>query len=772
MNMRKLFYFIQNANFKLLGIQFFGAALKTYLFVSAAVIGFDVMSFQHAPYVIASTAFVVGLINYFESHSFKSTINNLYIVFGIGVALSIFHWLPQTQKFYFYQFGKTLAIFTSTLSLVCAFKIADYISRFSKFYQASFSNFSNNTQIKFLDYSASLLTFCIVLFASRFKFDFLIMISMISTSLIALGALFLQATDKNIQPRQIYSEEEVLRNSLDTTSEFSRENLPFLYLFLGVVFSSTFLLITNGFSLLVGIYEYKEAKSISASTIVPIFGLITYAIAFVTSYFYSRSDKHNYNEWTLGHYAFYSVSMACSGVLLYKVSPAAMMIFGAISLGCAWQVMQLDQFSLWKRIPKVAKYRIKEICFSQVLPAAIISASLCIYLAINTSLPIKLLWGVQLFVAITAFFTVKELKQVFGDYHISNILRGDIYHALEYCEFLGNRENSQHYMALVSILKQEPRPILAKAIIKALGRVEQPEVVDELMNSYFQFDREDIKVEIIRALSHYESHHINLFLLEIMEGLVENDVFNTEEKRVLFGIISEKLQEIAVPTVLKILKQNSDNFRIIANSILVLGELAYNTDDESLYFLLSKYLNPIYSRRIRANASLYLFHSTQYQSYATACMNSLLTSGNEYDRNAVAYIAGELKLDSFTPFVLEASSKVDHQSSTLLISLLKLEHPNASKLLSEQIVSGHESSYEILKQINMINHDHSRFEIYNYIMNEHPEKVDLLLEMMSLTEKNFDSDRVKIYKEAKHRGIHLNKDKKLFLSRGKLRSVA
>jgi HEAT repeat protein len=303
--------------------------------------------------------------------------------------------------------------------------------------------------------------------------------------------------------------------------------------------------------------------------------------------------------------------------------------------------------------------------------------------------------------------------------------------------------------------------------------MKSPEVVDDLIEFYHHSAREDIKVETVKALSNYQSHHIDLFLLEILESIVADDAFRTEEKRELFHVIANKIANIAIPTVLKILKVNSENFRIIANSILVLGELAVKTKDETLFYLLSKYLAPIYSRRIRANSTLYLYQHKDFRKYANACISSLLTSGNEYDRNAVAYIAGELKLESLTPFILEASSKIQHQSSTLLIALLKLGYSTAHQILADRIVHDDRNAVvDILKQINMIKDTSSRHAIYYHIFAKYPSKVDHLLEMMSLSEKNFDRDRIALRKEAMKLGIYIKHDTKLFLAKGQLRSVA
>jgi hypothetical protein len=428
---------------------------------------------------------------------------------------------------------------------------------------------------------------------------------------------------------------------------------------------------------------------------------------------------------------------------------------------------------VWEKIPHFIKNKLEEINHVYLFGAATFMIGSMVWISMSTSLSIKSIWLVMLIFAMTGFAIMHELHRVFSDYHVGNILRGDIYEAVECCQLLANPQSQGHYMALISILKQNPRPILAKAILKTLGAMKAPEVVDDLIEFYHQTPREDIKVETVKALSNYQSHHLDLFLLETLDSIVRDDAFKTEEKRELFHVIALKLEAIAIPTVLKILKDYADNFRIIANSILVLGELAVQTQDPTLFYLLSKYLAPIYSRRIRANATLYLYLNKDYRKYANACISSLMTSGNEYDRNAVAYISGELKLESLTPFILEASTKIQHQSSTLLISLLKLGYPAAPQILAERIIKGEKSSVlDMMKQINMIKDTQSRHAIYFEIFAKYPSKVDYLLEMMSLSEKNFDRDRIILRNEAIKLGIHIQRDRKLFLEKGQLRAVA
>ena len=444
-----------------------------------------------------------------------------------------------------------------------------------------------------------------------------------------------------------------------------------------------------------------------------------------------------------------------------------MLMSGALSLAICFHIYAKHQQILWNKIPAFAKSKLTNIYYIAIMPAATIFSLILAYSTIVTRVPMNAIW---LFTAIFSFLAIilcKELNKIFSDYHVSDLMSSDVYSAVECCTYLRNPESNQHYSALSSMLKQKPRPILAKTIISTLAEMENPQVARQLIDYFYECNRDDIKVEIMRALSNFESHHLDLFFLDTMEELIKEDAFNSEDKRVMFQVISNRLEKVAIPTLLKILKQHSDNFRVIANSILVLGEIAQKTQDSGLFTLLSKYIDPIYSRRIRANASLFLYDYKEYHSLAHACIGSLITSDNEYDRNAVAYIAGELRINSLTPYVLEMAKKSNFTSHTQLIALLKLSHYQACDILTGKLVEinlQEASLVPLLKELYMIKNPATRHLIYYNFLNKYPDKANHLLNCLSLSEKNFDQDRMAIRAEMNRRQIALEMDFKLFQS--------
>jgi hypothetical protein len=319
-------------------------------------------------------------------------------------------------------------------------------------------------------------------------------------------------------------------------------------------------------------------------------------------------------------------------------------------------------------------------------------------------------------------------------------------------------------MAMISLMNQKPQPMLLKAIIKSLGNMQSQEAIGPLMHIYQTNTREDVQLAAIESLLKFKSHEIDYFLLSSLQKVIEEQTSLGEIRRSIFSAITSRLNDVAIPMLLGILKNNPEDQRIIANVLIVMGEIAVKQNDIALLDKISEYLAPQYTRRVRANALMFLFHHKRFHSKASSIFGTFLASNDEYDRSAVAFLAGELKLKGMMGFVLENSKTQSHHNSTLLMSLLKLGYDEASFMCADLILNVPEQRVVALNQLSAINNNNTRYKVYFEVLERFPERINEFLELLMKSNRDYDDDRCLIHKEAKRLGLEVMEDNQLFVS--------
>ncbi|MGK0366950.1 MAG: hypothetical protein ACI9QD_000081 [Thermoproteota archaeon] len=763
MVMRKMVKFINDSDFPIVSLSFGASATSFTLKLCAFVKLLDLIPMAHYPLLIFGLGLMVFALELLRpAKKYKSASNIIFYSLIAAVVINIVSFHPFFNNLSFKSNGWIFSDFVFLSGFGISFVIDHSLSSLIGHTTTKIKNENIHDHIFYArtgGYLVAAVYMLLMVTAKSYLYPLAFSIAPAVISMIMIYYVNKVRTDVEENFENVNNIEE----QLNKTTEFSRDNYPFLHLVIGLTFLSTLVFLIQDFIAFIGLYELKESLKISSAVLYSSFAI---AISFVSMIVYAGHDfisKRNstWSTYFKNHFIFSSITLFISFV---KLSPLFLLFSGATSHIIRTGLYAKSSKHFLNNFPKFVQERVETVFGAYTTIASYAVSSILFYATLKGWLPMKYLWLLGSFIALAGLYIRHELKRNFADYHVGNLVRGDIYDALECCERLATPEAKERYAAMVSILNQSPRPILAKALLKTLGSIEAPKVVPDLMSFYTDSDRDDIKLGALKALACYESHHINLFLLECLEDIIESDTFQSDSKKEIFSVISTKLEGIAVPMLLKMLKNNPQHFRIISNCIMAVGEIAVSTNDDSLFYLLSQYLNPIYTRRIRCNAAIFLYRTRKYKEMASATMSALLTSDNEHDRSAVAYMAGELKVYTMTPFILESSIRADHKSVTLLISLLKLEYYKASELIVELIGSSNNDEVKVVfNQINMIKQAHDRYKIYYEIMQYNPEKISQLLEHMSLSGKNFDNDRILIRSEAIKLGCHVEKDENLFL---------
>jgi len=561
---------------------------------------------------------------------------------------------------------------------------------------------------------------------------------------------------------------EPVKTLVDKTSKESSKERDFLrYPFVPFLILLSIILLTSkhiqGLGVILGMLEIKTggASQISvifsklnlAQTVAIIFGLIP-------SFFKQKSTY----TWGRGVRIFLGLQAVSMGLLVFY-SPAVMLIGTGIGRKLTQHLWLNKSIPILdSNIPYDVRFHVKKITekYGQAISYVLIAiASAMVFYG---PVPKMVLWLGGCALAVFGLLIRKRLLDTLNEFQVGNIVKSDLYEAVNACYSLANPESGKHYMALLNILKNKPRPMLAKAIIFSLGKMKEQRSVPYICDFYHKNDREDIQLVAVDALMNYPSHNVDLFFQRCLQGLITKQKSLGELRVSVFNSISSKIENVAILTLLDLLEVKKDDPLVVANTLILLGELAVKRQDEALFDILAKYLAPEYERRIRSNVIMYVYHSDKYRQAAQEGLDTFLTSNDLYDRTAVAFLAGNLKLRGLLPFVLENSLENEHQNSTLLISLLKMGHKQSAVWFADYLMNREENDVmTALNQLNFVPNQAQRFLVYFQILTRYSDRVGELLDALRRTKRNFDSDRQVIRSEAKRLGIKIEADHQIFV---------
>lgn len=470
-------------------------------------------------------------------------------------------------------------------------------------------------------------------------------------------------------------------------------------------------------------------------------------------------------SWNNGVKIFLNMQFFIFAALIFISSPILLVSASALRKTLAHTILNESLKLLYINYPIKIKNQIQHITNSYAgLGSYLVVSGLSFHMN-KGHISLNFIWSFAIACTLCAVYFRKKLLNSLLEFQVTNILQKNVYEAVNSCYSLAHKEAKVYAQSLGSLLLKSPRPMLTKAIIYTLGEMQNPISIDLLIQKFKKTEREDIQLTIIQALIKFDSHYVDLFLLECLENMILNQISLGEIRRSVFESITSKIQNIAIPMSLRLLNNNTENQRVLANVILIIGELAIHKNDASLYELLIKYTNKKYSRRIRSNAFMYIYKNKKIQDIAMGGISSFVMSSEEYDRSAAAFLAGELELKGMLYFIKQQGAETNYKNSTIEIALLKLGDNSAPKHVADIIFSEDEnSSLTCLNQLNSINKDYIRYKVYNYILRNHPNKLGQFMKLLSDSKRNFDDDRRKIYEAAKSRNIRIEDREFVFVT--------
>lgn len=542
-------------------------------------------------------------------------------------------------------------------------------------------------------------------------------------------------------------------NLLDESKQVNSFYYPFIPFLLVVV---TLLFVSKniqGYATLVGMLEWKKSGDQSIAIIFSKFNIIQTLFIFaslIPSFF---KQKRNPN-WAKG-LNIYFIIQACSMGVLCLYSPVFLLMGTGVLRKIVHHSIVLKSIQqLESSIPAEVRSRIKILQESFGQGGAYVLSGCLLAMTLNGPVPEMIIWSAGLGVAIIGAVYRKKLLATLNEFQVANLVKTDVYQAISSLYGLASRESSKHYMALVNLLESNPRPLLAKALIYSLGKMEKENAIPHIISYYKKHDREDVHQEIISSLDCFKGHKINLFFAKCLQDLILKQTSLGELRISVFKSLSKRIKDVALLTLLKILEENKNNPPVLANAIILLGEMAKEYNDREIYNILSGFLSSSYPRRVRVNSILYLYHSQEYSQVALEALDTFLTSSDIYDRTSVAFVAGNLQLRGLLPFIIKSSEELEHKNSTLLVSLLKLKYKKAAAPLANLLMTSDEKeSLTALNQFNTISNNLMRYLVYDWIILNYPADLTRFNLLLRKSQRNFDSDRQVINSEAKRLGL-------------------
>ncbi len=539
---------------------------------------------------------------------------------------------------------------------------------------------------------------------------------------------------------------------------------PFIIYYLLFIFT---LAISNNYFVFT-FYIGMDSMSQYSNNVDELFSIFSFIQTLLVIYalFHNLLKVKITNDWYIKLTIFTIITIFLISIQSIYFLPLLLIICGILRKTIARILLNNSMGLLANQFPENDRINIRMLS-EEIKSLSYLFIALVSFMTINVHIPLYYSGLMTNIILLMGLYCMKRLFYSLGQFHISNIVRSDIYHSIQSVYALGSKLYKLHCVALISLLERSPRAILQKAIIVSLGQIGDHRAIPVLIKTYETTKREDIQFLCIRSLFNFKSHYVRYKMMEYVSRMIVGQTSLGEiRKSVINEIIINFPKDTLIYTLYKILEDAKvqEDQRYLANVILVIGELANKTNDKNLYEIILPFLDLNYSRRVRSNAIIFLYGSKKFHEMSTSSFESLLTSDDELDIRSASFIIGELEMKNFKTFVNELSVNSNCNVSTYLVCLIKLNFSNAAKHFIDFIFNEKDES-EIIKAINqfsVINKDYLRYKVYEELLNNYPNNVDYFINLLRKTKRNFDLDRTIIVRECKKRNIILNEDNIIF----------
>ena len=526
----------------------------------------------------------------------------------------------------------------------------------------------------------------------------------------------------------------------------------------------------QNYAFFIGMAELKNKTTNSLTTLFSQIFIVQSAMTLALLYFNFFKQK-GHSSWAKGYKNYFSLQLL--NFLTMTIFPIPWVNIGA---GISRRIgkrgfLEGANAILVKALPIKYRFIIKEsyTSFSQLISYSLLGVFS--YLHIYGHISPRIIW-ISLFGLTTlGFYFGKNLVKKLNGLHAENIINFHEspeanFQAVSSAYALANNESQAYHRILTDVLNRRPKSIFKRAIIFSLGEMGNEKSIPVLIDQFNKADREDSQKIVLEALLKFTSYDVDLFFQRALTNIISGSENKGAMRMSLCRVIAKRNSHATIMNILNIYEQFKNDPYVLANIIEVMGVIANDQNDEWLYKKISEYLSDKYSKRVRVNSLLALFHHHKYEEKVSKVLNEYEKSGNPNDRTVVAYLAGALKLKEYHQYLLNLNRVLKGKSSTVLIGLLRLGDKDGPKNFLDFVFNENEADALLaVNQLHGIESELIRYKVYDSLFNHYEDKIDLFLKYLKLSNRDFNNDLNIISGEAKRRGKQVNIDLYGFISK-------
>ena len=555
--------------------------------------------------------------------------------------------------------------------------------------------------------------------------------------------------------------EQALNQHSMTLKQHLRYFLPLLIAIVTVVLLLKHI---QGFAVIVGLKQWQENSEQSVTSIFSLLAIIQYSLILLilVPYFFVKNRS---TVWSSGFRILFFVQSFTMFVINLFPSPFSLLASGVLRKIVHRSLVGKSMNMLISSIPESIRFEVKSQSQKVAHTVAFVSVSVFSFLAINDWISFQLVWLLAAVIAVCGLYLIRGLLLKLNRFHVENILEFsrcpfNVYEAISSCYSLANKDAAKYFQKISNVIDEKySRSIFAKALIHTMGEMKNPDAINYLIELFDIAKREDVQLEILKALNRFEGLEIDHFMLTVLKKTMYQDTQRGELRASFCHVIANRLPQQSISIATQAIEENPNDSRVIGNAIDVLGEISSQRQTKKIRRYIAKFLSNNYSRRVRLNVIKHLYYVDKHQQQIAAILQELETSKKLQDQAGAAYIYGVLSVMQKVTFVQQLNLQTERRNSTVLLSLIRLGVQGTEydfiHLLRE---ADSEQALNYLKQLYRVREKRYRYLVYSAILERYPEDVSHVLHAMRDSYKNFDEDRRIIIEEAQRRGIPISDD--------------
>ncbi len=540
-------------------------------------------------------------------------------------------------------------------------------------------------------------------------------------------------------------------------------DLPYFKLLLSLITITLITKCLGDFSLLMGINSLHKSGDMALS------GVYSKVIFFQTILSLSILGLSTYrsrgsSSWLRSYKGYYILQGLSFLTLFIMPVPTTLLSAGIIRRVGKRSLLDKANAVLDESIPSGNRFDVKEayLRYSQAIAFLFLGAFSYVY--INGFLHNRLMWAIAVVTPIIGHKVVTQLFKKFSGFHAENVINfhespTTNFQAVESAYALAAPEAKGYQRIFVDVIKREPKSILKRALIFALGEMGNEKSVTPLIEIYNTDTREDMRAQVLEALLKFKSYQVDLFFQQTLFNMITEPSQKGIIRLSLCSIMAKRNSHATIMYALTAHEKFQSSSELLPNIIQVIGFVANSSNDQWLYKFLLQYLKDTHHPKVRQQAIIALYPNRKFKEQVQKALSFLERSSDANERALIANVAQILELNEYTHYLKNLDRVLRNENSEVLVALASLGDKAATfKLIKFIINRDLDLSMAAISQFHSIQNTRSRHEIYYELINEYPDLTSPFLDKLRKSGRDFNNDLEVITAEAAKVGLKLTID--------------